>query len=57
MISGKIHERSQPQPARPANETVTFWEDVRAGVWVWLVIIAVVIAVLCHYANWSALDL
>jgi hypothetical protein len=41
---------------RPANE-VTFWEDVKAGLWVWLVIVGVAIAVLCHYANWSALDL
>jgi hypothetical protein len=54
MISGSIHERSH----RPSNETLmTFWEDVRAGLWVWLVIVAVAAAVLWHYADWSALDL
>jgi hypothetical protein len=57
MISGNMHERSQPRPSRSANEPVTFWEDVKEGVWVWLVILAVVIALLCHYADWSALGL
>jgi hypothetical protein len=57
MTSGNMHERSQPRPSRSANEPVTFWEDVKEGVWVWLVILAVVIALLCHYANWSALGL
>jgi hypothetical protein len=54
MISGNIHERSH----RPSDETLTtFWEDVKAGLWVWLVIVAVAAAVLWHYANWSVLDL
>jgi hypothetical protein len=41
---------------RPANEMMTFWEDVKSGFWVWLVIIAVAIAVLCHYADWSVFE-
>jgi hypothetical protein len=46
MTTGNMHERSQPRPSRPANEPVTFWEDVKAGFWVWLVVIAVAIAAL-----------
>jgi hypothetical protein len=35
---------------------MTFWEDVKAGFWGWLVAIAVAIAVLCHYAHWSVFE-